>query len=310
MSLMSPHYRSVRLHDRDVAYEVRGDPTDGTPFLLVHGIGSTADSWAPVVDILASHGFSSIAVDLPGHGRSSKESGDYSLGSLASTLRDLLAYLDVDRCILVGHSLGGGIALQFSYQYPERLAALALVSSGGLGQETSSVLRWTAMPGSGLVMATAFNPLTIAVLSALGKAFSVLGRRIPAAFAPSTIARLREIADPEHRNAFLSILRAVVDQSGQKVSAIARLPLLWNTPTLIVWGEHDHILPVTHGMRAHALLPQSTFVVFSGAGHEPHVDDPVEMADLLMGLASQPQSSPTGLPAVRSDAARSLPIAP
>jgi pimeloyl-ACP methyl ester carboxylesterase len=282
-----PGPRSVRLHDRDVAYEVRGDPTVGTPLLLVHGIGSTGDAWAPVVDRLTAAGLCTIAVDLPGHGRSSKKAGDYSLGALASTLRDLLTHLEVSRCILVGHSLGGGIALQFSYQYPERLAALALVSSGGLGKETSAVLRWTALPGSGLVIAAAFNPLTLAVLSGLGRVFSAAGRRIPAAFAPSTIDRLREIADPDHRNAFLSILRAVVDQSGQKVSALARLPLLANTPTLIVWGQNDHILPVSHGMRAHAMLPRSTFIVFADAGHEPHVDDPDAMAELLIELAEE-----------------------
>lgn len=287
MSLASPYHRSVRLHGRDVAFEVRGDLGSGIPFLLVHGIGSTADAWTPVVDILAEHGYCCIAVDLPGHGRSSKESGDYSLGALASTLRDLLASLEVPRCILVGYSLGGGIALQFSYQYPERLAALALVSSGGLGQETSAVLRWTALPGSGLVMALAFNRATLAVLAAAGHTFARLGRRIPAPFAPSTVDRLREIADPEHRNAFLAILRAVVDQTGQRVSALARLPLLAGTPTLILWGERDHVLPVSHGLRAHSLLPHSRYVVFSEAGHEPHVDEPARTADLLMALAAE-----------------------
>lgn len=287
MSELTRRQLTVRLHERDVAYEVRGDPTARTPLLLVHGIGSTSDAWAPVIDLLSEQGRCTIAVDLPGHGRSSKQAGDYSLGALASTLRDLLDHLEVPRCILVGHSLGGGIALQFSYQYPERLAALALVSSGGLGKETSAVLRWTAMPGSGIVMAAAFNPLTLAVLSGLGRVFAATGKRIPAAFAPSTLDRLHEIADPEHRNAFLAILRAVVDQSGQKVSALARLPLLATTPTLIVWGENDHILPVSHGMRAHAMLPRSTFVVFAEAGHEPHVDDPEAMAELLIDLAAE-----------------------
>lgn len=273
----------AELHGRELAYSIHGDISH-TPFLFVHGIGSTGHAWDPVVQVLAGQGYGTIAVDLPGHGKSSKESGDYSLGALASLLRDLLDHLHVPTCVLVGHSLGGGIALQFAYQFPDRLAALALVSSGGLGVETSAVLRWTAVPGSGVVMATACNKVTIGAMSAVATGLTRLHRPLPTALRASTLDRLREIADPDHRNAFLAILRAVVDQSGQKFSAMPKLPALADTPTLIVWGTADHILPLAHGIRAHAMLPTSTFVVFDGAGHEPHVDDPDRMAHLLATL--------------------------
>lgn len=274
------------LHGRELAYSLQGD-IGRTPFLLVHGIGSTGNAWDPVVHVLADRGYGTIAVDLPGHGRSSKEAGDYSLGALASLLRDLLDHLGVRTCVLVGHSLGGGIALQFAYQFPERLAGLALVSSGGLGVETSAVLRWTAVPGSGVVMATACNKVTIGAMSAVATGLTRLHRPLPTALRASTLDRLREIADPDHRNAFLATLRAVVDQSGQKLSALQKLPALAGTPTLIVWGTEDHILPLAHGIRAHAMLPSSTLVVFDGAGHEPHVDDPDRMAHLLATLADE-----------------------
>lgn len=274
----------MTLHGRVLAYDVSGDPTIRPPLLLVHGIGSSGVAWRPVMDRLADAGICTVAVDLPGHGRSSKEAGDYSLGALASVLRDLLDYLGVDTCVLVGHSLGGGIALQFAYQYPQRLAGLALISSGGLGQETSAILRWTAVPGSGVVMASLCNRTTIGALELVARGYRRVGRPVPGMCTENTLERLREIADPGHRNAFLATLRAVVDQSGQKLSALERLPVLGSLPTLIVWGSNDHILPVAHGRVAHELTPGSRFVVFDGAGHEPHVDDPEGMADLLADL--------------------------
>ncbi|MDQ1306210.1 MAG: hypothetical protein QG671_2042, partial [Actinomycetota bacterium] len=274
-----------------LAYSLRGDEGP-TPVLLIHGIGSTGQAWDPVVERLAATGHGTIAVDLPGHGRSGKTRDDYSLGALASLLRDLLDLLDVRSCVLVGHSLGGGIALQFCYQFPERVAALALISSGGLGVETSAVLKWTAVPGSGVVMATACNRVTIGAMAAVATGFNRLHRPLPAALTPSTLDRLREIADPDHRNAFLAILRAVVDQSGQKFSALPKMATLADTPTLIVWGSQDHILPMAHGVQAHALLPTSTNVVYEGAGHEPHEDDPERMSSLLTTLAGQVVSAP------------------
>lgn len=281
---------SAVLHGRQVGYRDLGAGTP--PFVLVHGIGSTGQAWEPVANDLAARGHRVISVDLPGHGLSSKERGDYSLGALASVLRDLLDRLEIDRCVLVGHSLGGGIALQFAYQYPERLTAMGLISSGGLGVETSRVLKWTAMPGSGIVMATAFNNTTLSAAEALSRRWQ-RWRTPPGAISESTLARLREIADPEHRAAFLATLRAVVDASGQRVSAVERLPILDRTPTLIVWGAKDHILPAEHGSRAHDLLPHSRLVVFEDAGHEPHVDDPDRTADLLAELAAAaPPSAP------------------
>jgi pimeloyl-ACP methyl ester carboxylesterase len=146
---------TVTIHGRQVAF--RDYPGGGVPLLLLHGVGSTADSWEPAAAELAQSGTRVIVLDLPGHGRSSKESGDYSLGALASTLRDLMDHLDVPRAILVGHSLGGGIALQFSYQFPHRCAGLVLVASGGLGTEANFALRAATLPGAGVVMRVAIN---------------------------------------------------------------------------------------------------------------------------------------------------------
>lgn len=190
----------ARFHGRDLAYDARGSMT-GLPLLLVHGIGSTGAAWEPVVARLSAVGVPTITVDLPGHGNSSKETGDYSLGALASLLRDLLDFLDVPAAVLVGHSLGGGIVLQFSYQYPERVAGAALICSGGLGTETSAVLRLSARPGAGVVMAAVGSRATVNTLSGLGRLNSRLRQPPRAIFHPSTLDRLREFGDPEHRQA-------------------------------------------------------------------------------------------------------------
>lgn len=273
----------VSLHGRELRYLDSGPQDDPYPLVLLHGIGSSSAAWGPAISLLTGFGLRTIAVDLPGHGGSAKDRGDYSLAGLASVVRDLLDTLEVAQCILVGHSLGGGIALQFVYQFPERVAALALVSSGGLGDETSRVLRLTAMPGSGLVMGAAFNRRTLAAAEALARGWSRI-RPLPNALTESTLARLREIADPGHRYAFLTTLRAVVNSSGQRISALPRLPALADSPTLVVWGSDDHILPLTHGKRAHELLGNNRLEIFVGAGHEPHLADPSRFASLLFEL--------------------------
>ena len=273
----------VNLHGREVLYLDAGPDDDAYPIVLLHGIGSSSAAWGPTITRLTALGLRTIAVDLPGHGGSSKDRGDYSLAALASVVRDLLDTLEVAECILVGHSLGGGIALQFVYQFPERVAALALVSSGGLGDETSLVLRLTAMPGSGLVMGAAFNRHTLAAADALARGWRRV-RPLPNALTEPSLARLREIADPGHRYAFLATLRAVVNSSGQRISALTRLPALADSPTLVIWGSEDHILPVAHGRRAHELLGTNRLEIFVGAGHEPHLDDPERFAQLLKEL--------------------------
>ena len=93
-----------------------------------------------------------LAPDLLGHGASGKEATDYSLGAHASVLRDLMDRLGIDRATVVGQSLGGGVAMQLAYQYPDRCERLVLVASGGLGREVSIILRALSLPGAELVL--------------------------------------------------------------------------------------------------------------------------------------------------------------
>src|SRR6185312_11669480 len=127
----------IVLHGHRVRFHLAGD---GPLLVLLHGIASTADTWAPVAGGLAqSH--TVLAPDLLGH-------GEYATG-----VRDLVAALGYERATVIGHSLGGGIAMQFAYQFPERVERLVLISSGGLGREVHPILRASTLPGSEIVLA-------------------------------------------------------------------------------------------------------------------------------------------------------------
>jgi pimeloyl-ACP methyl ester carboxylesterase len=269
----------AHLHGRTIAY--REHLGAGTPILLVHGIGSNADTWQPVFDLLAGQGAPVIAVDLPGHGESSKEPGDYSLGAMASTLRDLLDLLGHERVHLVGHSLGGGISLQFAYQFPARVDRLILASSGGLGEETFIGLRAAALPGAALALKIAINRRTIAGAARAGRLLAKVGMS-PHALSSGALRTVSRLDDEERREAFLATLRSVVGVRGQRVSALDKLYLLDGDRVLIIWGEDDPMIPMAHGAHAHSLLEGSRFVSFPDARHEPHVDDPARFAALLL----------------------------
>jgi pimeloyl-ACP methyl ester carboxylesterase len=222
-----------------------------------------------------------IAPDLLGHGESAKPRGDYSLGAFASGVRDILVALGHQRATVVGHSLGGGVAMQFAYQYPEYLERMVLVSSGGLGREVSALLRSATLPGSEIVL-----PLMGAL--GLGSAGAVLGEaltRIGVQAGPDIAEIGRGIAslqDAEARRAFIHTARSILDAGGQRVSARDRLYLAADVPTLIVWGRRDPLIPVQHGIDAHAAIPGSTLEVFEKAGHFPHRDQPGRFTRLLL----------------------------
>ena len=168
---MSPalECHEITLHGHRVSYRTAGA---GPVLLLLHGIANSSETWEPVAAALAER-FTIVAPDLLGHGASATPRGDYSLGAHASGARDLLLALGHERATVVGHSLGGGIAMQFAYQFPERLERMALVSSGGLGREVSILLRAATLPGAEYVLPVlAGKPvrgLTSTGLKALGR---------------------------------------------------------------------------------------------------------------------------------------------
>jgi pimeloyl-ACP methyl ester carboxylesterase len=267
--------RTAQVHGHSVSYAEAGS---GPLLVLIHGIAGTAENWNAVVDPLGLR-HRVIAPDFPGHGLSGPGGGDYSLGSLASGLRDLLLTLGHERATLVGHSLGGGVAMQFTYQFPEMVERLVLVSSGGLGPDVSPILRAAALPGADLVI-SATAGLGQRLGSTLGRGLGMLGMR-PSADVAEVARGYASLADPERRRAFLATLRAVVGTEGQRVAALDRLYLAAALPLLIVWGDRDPIIPVAHAEEAHQELPGSRLEIFEGVGHMPQMEAPGRFVAIL-----------------------------
>jgi pimeloyl-ACP methyl ester carboxylesterase len=267
----------MRLHGQRVSYRRGGS---GPALLLLHGMTNSSQTWEGVAPYLSDR-FTLIAPDLLGHGESATPRGDYSLGAHASGARDILTALGIERATVVGHSLGGGIAMQFAYQFPERCERLVLVSSGGLGREVHVVLRAAALPGADFVLPL----LTSAGLLSVGRGVGGVLRRLglPPSEDLDVLGRgFASLDSAGSRQAFLHTVRAVIEPGGQRVSAQSRLALAALLPTLIVWGERDSIIPVAHGVAAHEAMPGSRFEVFPGAGHMPHDADPERFAALLV----------------------------
>jgi pimeloyl-ACP methyl ester carboxylesterase len=244
--------------------------------VLIHGMVNSSRHWESVALRLGGD-HTVIAPDLIGHGDSAAVRGDYSLGAHAASVRDLLAAIGVQRATLVGHSLGGGVAMQFFYQFPQRTERLVLVSSGGLGREVSPLLRGAALPGAAGLLWVAAHPRLLAALSSTGERLKRRG--IAKGVYLGAIARaLAPLQQPGARKAFLQTLRSVIDGRGQRVSARDRLYLLDGFPTLIVWGRRDNTIPLAHGRAAHEAAPGSRFEVLPEAAHFPHLEDPEGLA--------------------------------
>ncbi len=268
--------RELVLHGHRVFYRSAGS---GPVIVLVHGITSTSGTWADVLPALAEH-FTVIAPDLLGHGESAKPRGDYSLGAYASGIRDLLIALGHERATFVGHSLGGGVAMQLAYQFPEHCDRLVLVASGGLGREITALLRAASLPGSELVLPLLVNEQLIAAGRVAGRLLGRIGLRVHTDVG-EVLRGHASLADGEARSAFLHTLRTIVDARGQRVDASDRLYLAQAVPFLLVWGERDPIIPVEHARAAHRLVPGSRLEIFPNAGHFPHLDDPLRFVRVL-----------------------------
>jgi pimeloyl-ACP methyl ester carboxylesterase len=269
----------LELHGHRVTYRIAGQ---GPPVVLIHGMVNSSRHWESVAQWLASD-FTVIAPDLIGHGDSATPRGDYSLGAHAAVIRDLLAAIDVERATIVGHSLGGGVAMQFFYQFPQRTERLVLVSSGGLGHEVSPLLRGAALPGASALLSLAAHPRLVTALSDAGERMRERGSGT-GVYLQAIVRALRPLSEPGARRAFLETLRSVIDVRGQRVSARDRLYLLRSMPTLIVWGERDHTIPLAHGRDAHAAIPGSCFVTLPRAAHFPNLEDPEGLAAALRGF--------------------------
>jgi pimeloyl-ACP methyl ester carboxylesterase len=266
----------VTVHGHRRAYVRAGS---GPALLLLHGLGCTHRTWLPVMDALARR-YTVIAPDLLGHGESDKPRADYSVGGFANGMRDLLTVLGIDRATVVGHSFGGGVAMQFAYQFPERTERLVLVGSGGLGPEVSAAIRAITTTGFHQVMGLLTMPGVRHVGGAGLRALSRTGLKGFRDF--DEVAEIYEsFRDPASRAAIRHVVRAVVDWQGQIVTMADRAYLTDAMPMCVIWGDQDRVIPVSHAARAADLAPKARVEVVPNAGHFPHKDHPERFVKIL-----------------------------
>jgi pimeloyl-ACP methyl ester carboxylesterase len=265
----------LEMHGDRIAYR---DAGHGHALLLIHGMAGSSATWRAIIPQL-SQKYRVIAPDLLGHGMSAKPRGDYSLGAFAVFLRDLLDELGVDRATVIGQSLGGGIAMQFVHQHRDYCERLALIGSGGLGPDLSPVLRMLSAPGAEFVLPVVAPQPVLNLGNKLGSWLTSAGIQAPRA--GQMWHAYSSLSDPRTRQAFLRTLRSVVDYRGQSVSALNKLHLTAGLPTVLIWGDHDRIIPVAHAYAAHDALEGSRLEVLEGIGHFPHVEAPAAVADIL-----------------------------
>lgn len=263
------------LHGERVAYLDEGS---GEPILLLHGIAGSSQTWRSVIRPL-SRKHRVVAPDLLGHGNSTKPRTDYSLGALSVLVRDILDQLGITRATVVGHSLGGGVAMQFVYQHPEYVARLVLIASGGLGPDVGLLLRLASLPGAELVLPVIAPRQLVGPGDRVWSWLRRIGVESPRG--EELWSHYSSLADGPTRRAFLRTLRSVVDHRGQAVSAVNRLNSRTDFPVLAIWGERDNIIPVEHAYTARAVRPDVRLEVLRDVGHFPHAERPAEVAALI-----------------------------
>ena len=273
--------RTVTLHGHAFSYS---DSGTGPALLFIHGILGSQKQWAHLVDRL-DEDHRLVVPDLFGHGESAKPVGDYSLGAHAATLRDLLDRLGIEQVTLVGHSLGGGIAMVFAYLFPERVDKLVLVASGGLGREVSPLLRSATLPGAEYVLPVIASGWMRDRLASAGRLLGSVGLR-PGRDLTEVWDGFTSLGDADTRRAFLATTRAVIDPGGQSVNAHDYLPDATPIPTLVVWGTKDRMIPAWHAASATTSIENCRVELFQGAGHFPHLDDPDRFAALVREFVS------------------------
>lgn len=274
----APTLQFRTIHGYKRAFRIAGD---GPAILLIHGIGDNSTTWNGIHAKLAQR-FTVIAPDLLGHGKSDKPRADYSVAAYANGMRDLLSVLDIERVTVVGHSLGGGVAMQFAYQFPQLVERLVLVGAGGVTKDVNIVFRLASLPMGSEALALLRLPLVLPAVQLAGRMAGLaigstgLGRDLP-----NVLRILDDLPEPTASAAFSRTLRAVVDWRGQIVTMLDRCYLTEAIPVQIIWGRRDVVVPVRHAEMAHAAMPGSRLEIFERSGHFPFHDDPARFIDVV-----------------------------
>jgi pimeloyl-ACP methyl ester carboxylesterase len=254
----TPREETVTLADGRVIAALVAGPGDGQKIVFVHGLGGSQSTWQIVLGELAER-YRVAAIDLPGHGQSDKSvSADYSTPALAAAVAEALKALKVTPAIVVGHSLGGAVALHLALQHADEVAGLVLVNSAGLGNEIAGELLDLMDGEPGKATARALLELFFA------------DQRLVVDRGIDEMAQ-NQLADGAWA-AQRAVAAAAFDRGGQRLAVREQLAQV-TTPTLIAWGAKDRVIPLAHAIAAVSVMPDAVLKLLPAVGHVPQVED-------------------------------------
>lgn len=265
----------------------------GPPIVLFHGLGSTSFSWRYTLPILAQQ-YTVYAPDMLGAGESDKPEVDYSIASLASYANAFMHAIGLTRAHVIGHSLGGGVALKLSQLYPDRIERLILVSSGGMGREVHWLLRAATLPGADPVLRMMVDPRS-PLPEASRKAEIRRMEQLQVEFDKNIPTVLDRMRSPEARKAFLRTVRGISGLNGQKVSALPHLHHLLDKPVLLIWGANDRTIPATHGQNAVKFISNAHLEIIEHCYHRPQIETPQVFNQMVLDFLSAEAWPPEGV---------------
>ena len=240
-----PQAQRIELDGRPLRYLERGE--GGLPLVLIHGFSGDLDNWLFNHEALAAER-RVIALDLPGHGQSGKTLATGDLAELGAAVLGLLDHLDIPRAVLVGHSMGGAVALHLAQVAPQRVAGLVLIGSAGLGQEINGDYL------QGFVAATSRNQLK----GPVSLLFSD-----PGLVTRPLLEDLLKYKRLEGVDQALEQLAGALFPNGRQ-ALVLRQVLEGELPALLIWGKADAIIPVQH---ADGLPAAVQVEILEGQGH-------------------------------------------
>jgi pimeloyl-ACP methyl ester carboxylesterase len=288
-NVRSASHLTVHTHTtngRTVSYREYGSGDHS--IILIHGVGSQASTWDTIGRRLADAHFHTIAVNLPGHGLA--DSGTrghgcdttYTLTELADAISRVIDHTGTKRATIIGHSLGGGVALQLLQQAQHQISSIVLVSSGGLGKEAGLWLRLLSLPGASLVLASIGNRASVATLRHVNVVLTSVG--VHAGWlTPDSLSEISRVFGSKNaRKAFFGTLRNVVNIRGQRRFATTELVAARHLPLTIIWGEADTTLPVRHAQHITRYLAHARIRILPRTGHDPHLEQPEEFLQYVL----------------------------
>jgi pimeloyl-ACP methyl ester carboxylesterase len=275
MSAQKPQDRYIKVGNINTRFWAVGDK--GTAILLLHGLGGSVENWVYNMEPLAQH-HRVYAMDVVGFGRSDKPAGKFKISQAVQFIKDFMDERHIDQAGLVGNSAGGMMALRLAIQFPSKVEKLVLVDSGALGREVILSFRLASIP---LVGEFFSRPSRKGVVQ--------LWRQIvydPALVTDDLIEETYQLASlPGAQRSLLSALRAGINFLGQRTnmtrSILDNLATI-DTPTLIIWGQQDCIIPVSHAYVAAKTMPNTELHIFDRCSHMPQMEYPKEFNELVL----------------------------